>query len=333
MKSPPLILVVLSIYLAPLQAFGADDHSARFSFTAAGDLAATTHTTAVLKKIAKYKPAFHIALGDLSYDMIKPEKAWCDYVKKNLGEEIPFELLTGNHESNGRDGFIENFADCMPDRLGAQGEYPKEYLFDYPPKNPLARFIVVSPGLQFTNKEVYVYKKDSPHYKWLSDKIDEARAKKIPWVIIGMHKTCLSVGLMRCDTGTDIFNLLLSKKVDLILQGHDHTYQRTKQLALGNGCSELNFTEYNGSCVAGESKGRPFKKGAGTVILINGTMGADQGTIDMNADKAAYFEGFMGANWMKSYGYSAFEVSKYKLKVSYIAAEGRFKDDFEIIGI
>ena len=42
-----------------------------------------------------------------------------------------------------------------------------------------------------------------------------------------------------CEPGADLTNLLLPKKVDLVLTGHEHIYQRTKQLALGAGCTSL----------------------------------------------------------------------------------------------
>ena len=45
-----------------------------------------------------------------------------------------------------------------------------------------------------------------------------------------MHKPCLSMGEYACDPGADLVNLLLQKKVDVVLSGHEHIYQRTKQL-------------------------------------------------------------------------------------------------------
>ena len=90
---------------------------------------------------------------------------------------------------------------------------------------------MISPGLTFTNGGLYDYSVGTTHYNWVSNTIDSARATGIKWVIVGMHKNCISMGRMTCQIGPDIFNLLVSKKVDLILQGHDHNYQRSKQLA------------------------------------------------------------------------------------------------------
>src|SRR5512143_808244 len=73
--------------------------SASFTFTAVGDYGATANTSAVLEAIAAASPSFHLALGDLSYGSIQPESAWCDYVRSHVGSTLPFELLSGNHDS------------------------------------------------------------------------------------------------------------------------------------------------------------------------------------------------------------------------------------------
>jgi len=102
-----------------------------FVFTAAGDHSANSRTTASLDLLANSGADFNLALGDMSYGSLIPESAWCDYVKSHVGANFPFELLAGNHEDNGPDGLIENFATCLPDQIGGiNGEYGKEYYFD-----------------------------------------------------------------------------------------------------------------------------------------------------------------------------------------------------------
>ena len=123
-----------------------------FVFNAVGDFGGYTDTTAGLNLIPSSGAAFTLALGDLSYGSFTPESAWCDYIKSKVGNTYPFELISGNHESNGQDGLIDNFAACLPDRIGnITGTYAKEYYFDYPASAPLARFILISPALTFTN--------------------------------------------------------------------------------------------------------------------------------------------------------------------------------------
>ena len=62
------------------------------------------------------------------------EEAWCDLVTDRVGD-VPFQLLAGNHESDGRNGFIDEFADCLPNRLpGLVGTYAASTTWMCPPR-------------------------------------------------------------------------------------------------------------------------------------------------------------------------------------------------------
>src|SRR5260221_11933463 len=135
------------------------DSSTSFSFTAGGDIGGNANSSTTLDLIAQSGASFHLAIGDLSYSEITPESKWCSYVQSRVGSTFPFELISGNHEDEGegQNGLIDNFVQCLPDRLGAVGTYGKEYYFDYPASSPIARFIMISPGLTFTNGGAYSY--------------------------------------------------------------------------------------------------------------------------------------------------------------------------------
>jgi hypothetical protein len=166
-----------------------------FSFAVAGDLGANSNTSAVLNAAAGSGSQLFWAMGDFSYSQVTPESAWCDFVHARLGANFPAELVTGNHEDDGPDGLIGNFASCLPDRTGGvQGTYPNEYYVDYPPANPLVRFVMISPGLNLNaNGTAWSYKQGTAHYTWTANAIDSARAAGIPWVVVGMHEYCLSL--------------------------------------------------------------------------------------------------------------------------------------------
>ncbi len=256
--------------------------STSFTFTAGGDIGGNSNSSATLDLIAKSGSQFHLAIGDLSYSEITPESAWCSYIQSHVGSTFPFELLSGNHEDGGdyQDGLIDTFVQCLPDRLGAVGTYGKEYYFDYPASSPIARFIMISPSLTFTNGGYYSYAAGTAHYNWVASTIDNARAAGIKWVIVAMHKPCISMGIMPCDIGNDIFNLLVSKKVDLILQAHDHDYQRSKQLALNSTtCTAIQAETYNSNCVVNDGSTGNYTQGLGPVAVIIGTVGEGLHTI------------------------------------------------------
>ena len=232
-----------------LAACGQPDGSAPnigFVFTTAGDYGTNAAAAATLKLLPSSGAAFHLALGDLSYENDR-ELTWCDWVRARVGEAFPFLLLAGNHEDDfGEHGHITRFAECLPDRLGVTGRYATEYYFDV---DGLARVILISPDLT-VDGEHYYYGDANAHYRWVANAIDGARATSLPWVIVGMHKSCISVGQYYCNIYSELMDLLLEKKVDLTLHGHEHSYQRTKQLALGPGCPSLPIDGFDAACVA-----------------------------------------------------------------------------------
>src|SRR5258707_9090660 len=311
--------------------------SPSFTFTAGGDIGGNSSSSTALDLIAQSGSQFHLAIGDLSYSEISPESKWCSYVQSRVGSTFPFELLSGNHEDGGeiRDGLIDNFVQCLPDRLGAVGTYGKEYYFDYPASSPIARFIMISPGLNFTNGGSYTYAAGTAHYNWVSNTIDSARAAGIKWVIVGMHKVCITMGNMTCDVGNDIMNLLISKKVDLILQAHEHDYQRSKQLALnGTTCTAISPATYNSNCVVNDGSTGNYTQGAGPVVVIVGTVGAGLFPLNTAAADAGYFANWMGNNVNPTNGLAKFSLSADQLSVSAnftgSTVPGSFSDSFTI---
>jgi hypothetical protein len=305
-----------------------------FTFTAVGDYGASSDTDAVLAAIANSGAVLNLALGDLSYGAVQPESAWCDYVKARVGASFPFELIAGNHDSglNAAEGNINKFAACLPHRLGSlTGTYAKEYYFDYPATNPLARFILVSPKIDFQPGGYYSYSAGTTHYNWVRDAINAARAANIQWVIVGMHKLCLGTGAHTCEVETALMNLLISKKVDLILQAHDHTYQRSKQLAHTASCSSIAAGAYNSNCVVDDGQDNTYWAGSGSVTVISGMGGRSLYNISTADPENGYFVRWMGANADPTNGIMKFTISPTQLAADFVRASGgTFADRFVI---
>jgi PKD repeat protein len=303
--------------------------SAGFVVTAAGDYSANSNTDAVLRKIVPSGSNLHLALGDLSYGKLSPESAWCTYVKDRVGATFPFQLISGNHDDGGSgDANINNFAACLPDRVGGTGTYGKEYYFDY---QGLARFILIAPGLTIDGV-TYDYRAGGARYAWVANAIDGARLAGIPWVIVGMHYNCISAGKYGCQTGTDLMNLLVAKRADLVLHAHDHTYQRSKQLAHGFGCSAVPTGSVNASCIVDDGADEHYPRGAGTVFVVVGTGGADLYNVSTDDSEAGYFARLMGANSNASRGFLKATVTATAMTVEFVPAVGTFTDRFTIAG-
>lgn len=305
-----------------------------FSFAVAGDLGANPNTSAVLNAVAASGSQLFFPMGDLSYSQLTPESKWCSFVSNILGANYPAELVAGNHEDNdGPDGFIGNFASCLPDQTGnVQGTYPTEYYIDYPPSAPLVRFVTISPGLDLNaNGTNWSYKQSTSHYTWTANAIDGARAAGIPWVVVGMHEYCLSLVNHSCFVSDDLMNLLISKKVDLYLQAHDHAYSRSKQLAYGPGCTWVSSTSFNSACVADANPASTYTAGNGTVIATVGSGGVSINSQDPQLAWAQYFQWYMGSNNNATYGFLKVTVSATQMSAQFVRGSGgSFTDSFSM---
>lgn len=298
---------------------------APFTFTAAGDYSYSTESKTTIEKIATTGAQFHLALGDFAYNT-NPETEFCDMVKSRAGSTFPFELLTGDHENDliGDDGYIDNFAACLPDRMNAVispfGTYGREYYFDY--QN--ARFILVNPGIP-AGTDLYDYSIGSNHYTWLRDRIREAKSAG-KWVVVGNHVNCITMGIKNCTAGTDFTNLLITEGVDLVLMGNEHNYQRSKQLT----CAIPGV--YNPACTAAfESRGNTYLKGYGTVFLIVGTAGSTLYTVNPADAEAGYFATYSGAGSNPTHGLAKINVATDQILVEFVGTDaGTFTDSFTI---
>jgi hypothetical protein len=291
-----------------------------FTFAAGGDIGAGPESDAALASMASN--AFFLALGDLSYSDLTPETAWCSHVLGLLGG-VPIEVVGGNHEEDSRtDGFIGAFAACAPDSLGATGLYGSEYYFDFA---QLVRVIMISPDLTVDGEE-YQYRAGSAHETWLVNAIRAARAKAIPWVVVGMHKNCVTAGQKSCEISQDLARTLIAEDVDLVLQGHDHTYQRSKSLSC------VTEGSFEASCVADDGADGVYPRGQGTVFVIAGaTGGGNLYPIDPADAEFGYFAATMGAGDAGAgRGYAEVQVTATALTLRFVPVTATFTDSFSV---
>lgn len=325
-----------SAALSPLMSGGTDAAEAavipavpgELRVTAAGDYSSSTAAAGVLSRVGQLKPDLHLALGDLSYGATGAEQSWCDFVTSRTGAGFPFQLVSGNHESNGLNGNINDFAACLPNQLpGAVGTYARQYYVDVPQENPITRFVFIAPGIPFSDG-TWDYSVGSPRYNWTASAIDGARSASIPWVVVAMHAPCISIGVYGCVAGPDITNLLLSKKVDLVLNGHEHHYQRSKQLSVAAGCTGLQPGVYNSSCV--RDGDNSLAKGAGSVFTTVGTGGVALRDVNTADPETPYFAAYNSLNINPSHGLLDLRFTATTLNAGFVATSGAFTDAFSV---
>jgi hypothetical protein len=297
-------------------------------FTAQGDVGIGSGAKKVLDAIAELKPQLNLALGDLGYES-GIEEQFCDMVTGKLGTDLPYQLVTGNHESDGHEGDIENYIRCLPNKLpGLQGEYGTQWYADVPEKDPVVRFVLVSPGIDFRNGPLD-YSKGSERWRWTTDAIDSAKSQGIPWTVVGMHVPCFSVGKYGCQAGEEFTNMLIEKKVDLVLSGHDHVYQRTHQLSTGASCPGLKPAAFSRGCLA-DSDGT-MRQGQGTVFATVGTGGIGLYDINSKDPEMGYFAMTSGKNRNPTFGTLDVRATAEELTARFVPAKGySLKDAFAI---
>jgi len=299
-----LVVVLVSVgawsSVAPTRA-----DSNGFQFSAAGDFGAWVGFRQTLGILNTSGSAFALAIGDLSYGGFTgyadntTEAGWCAKFHRYFANVI---ILAGNHDTGAfppGEGSINNFTKYCPFptslRAPVFGVYGKQYYFDYPRTNPLARFIFLSPDLVYVvdDGEHYLYTVNSTRYMWTQAAIDQAHAAGIPWVIVASHKNCIGAGEHACETGTDILNLLLGEKVDLILNAHTHNYERSHQLALTGSCPGIKLHSFDAGCIVHDGADGKYQRGTGSVLVIQGTGGRELDSFDPSDPYAGYFAAHM----------------------------------------
>jgi Big-like domain-containing protein/calcineurin-like phosphoesterase family protein len=273
---------------------------APFSFVAAGDFAFGSSALAVMSAMGSSGAPFALVLGDMSYGDTS-EANWCNTFESAMGDGHVL-IVSGNHDT----GDIDTYAANCNYGIGPTmtGQYGHNYWFDYA---GLARFIATTQGTSGGDQTGFV-----------SGAIDGARAAGIPWVIVYMHKNCITDGTKDCEIGQGFSDMLLSKRVDLILQGHEHNYLRSHQLSCGT------HGTFRSECVA-DTDGT-FQQGAGSVINIVGTGGQGERSIGGTSD-AGYFATLDDT----THGYLRVDVSSGALSVNFHGVDGGFTDGYQVV--
>ncbi len=306
--------------------------SAQLRLTAAGDYGARAATDTVLAQVRESAPDAHLALGDLGYGDVPTEADWCSYVVSKVGRSLPFQPIAGNHDTlDGADGEIDKYSACLPNRIpGATGTYGREYYFDLPAgaSPPLVRVIQVSPRLLFDEGR-WTYAEGTDHHAWLAAAIDGARAEGVTWVVVSAHIPCWSVGIYECPATRDFYDLVASKRVDLVLHGHEHAYMRTKQLRSAvPGCPRIPAGSFDPDCVADADNS--YRAGRGTVFATVGTGGIQLRDVSASDSEAGYFAAFQGANRSPAFGLLQIDVTRTSLAADFVPTFGSFRDSFAI---
>lgn len=212
----------------------APDKPEDFTFTAFGDQGSTPAARQNMTNVLNDAPAFHLLVGDLSYAN-GVHSRWDDYLKLNepLTRGVPFMAVPGNHENEkllvtkqpiGYAAYLARYA------LPGEESY---YVFDY----GAARFVGVD--------TVNLHQREQQ--EWLEETLADARRdRRVKWLIVFQHYPLYGSTRGRGDNG-DLIKMqqpLFDRyKVDLVICGHDHVYERQYPMRGGKAVSP-SLTDY-----------------------------------------------------------------------------------------
>lgn len=223
------------------------------------------------------KSKFMIMTGD-QVDAGALESQWLDYFGKpqDMLMHLPIMAAVGNHEGPYNDNYYYHFYypnDSIDDPLPPGSVYS----FDYGD----AHFMVMNTmDMGWDNRQRESFKQQ---IEWLKREVAQTDKK---WKVVAFHKAIYSVGGHSAETEIyELRDMLVpvfdELGIDVVLQGHDHTYMRSYQM-------------YNDTPIKDpkrDENGNPLNPD-GTMYIVNNAAGTKYYDVNNNIDKyyAAYFE-------------------------------------------
>jgi hypothetical protein len=189
------------------------DNIQDFNFVAAGDFGCGDEPNRTIEGMIKKDPEIVIALGDLSYD--KSASCWLVSVMP-LDNPGKIKITIGDHDLTKKmrkyNDYLQHFNITKP-----------YYSFDYQNVHFLA--------MATAKNTIIPYKYGSEQYNFVQEDLRQAHNNKnIEWIIVYSFRPFYSSPTEHLGEPdlTDTYHPLFDKyNVDVVLQAHNHNYQRT----------------------------------------------------------------------------------------------------------
>ncbi|MBC2902967.1 purple acid phosphatase family protein [Streptomyces cupreus] len=328
-----------------------------FVFTAFGDQGVSDAAEASDHLLLRQDPAFHLHAGDICYANVNGRGKetdgydpgfWDLFLKQNepVAKTVPWMVTTGNHDME---------AWYSPDGYGGQSARFSLPDSGFDPRTAPGVYSFVYGNVGFVALDANDVSYEIPanlgytggrQTKWLDGRLRELRASAaVDFIVVFFHHCTYSTSTHASDGGVraEWLPLFAEHQVDLVINGHNHVYERTD--AIKNG-----------------EVGRPVPIGASTDPSRDGIVyvTAGGGGKDLYGFPAGVEESYEGRvkdresvdtfQWTKSRSakeetvewsrvrYRGFSVLKVeaesgarpRLKVSALAHDGKRIDHFEV---
>jgi predicted phosphodiesterase len=225
-----------------------------FSFVTAGDFGCKNEAKRTVENMVRHNPQLVLALGDLSYE--KLADCWFE-VMSPLDEPGKIRIVLGDHD------------------IGPELSRFNQYMRHFNMSKPYYSFNYQNThfvGLATAKEGVTSYSNTSEQYRFVKKDLEDAHNNKsIDWIIVYGFRPLYSSPTMHPgeDDIREIYHPLFDKyDVDIVLQGHNHNYQRTYPLIFNEGNDSDPIMSANNT--------RLYDKGsAGAIFVTVGTGGQD----------------------------------------------------------
>jgi len=253
-----------------------DNKRKNFNFVASGDFGCSKNAKNTISNMQDKKPELVLPLGDLSYD--KTATCWLDLISP-FNDKLKVTL--GHHDVNDGGSKLNQYKETfeLDDKLYGSFDYRHVH------------FITMATESNFD--------KASDQYKFIQEDLKKASENKdIDWIIVtsyGPFYTSPSAHRAEKEL-RDLYHPLFEKYgVDMVLQAHNHNYQRTYPLTFNpNESSKPTVT--NGFTTGYNSHTD------GTVFAIVGTGGESFYTLEGR-------EPYMATQFGGKFGFLNIEIS------------------------
>src|ERR671920_2234165 len=203
--------------------------TANLNFAAVGDWGCTGDTTNTIKNIQNKDPELVLALGDLSYE--NTANCWINETS-SINNKLKIAIGNHDHDDDDKKGELPLLQAQYKKHFGLSNTY---YSFDY----HNVHFIAIDSMLPYTI--------NSPQYSFVrNDLISTSQNPNIKWIIVYFHHPMYTSASEHCS------DLLLRETyhplfdqygVDLVLQGHNHNYQRSYPITYNDDDNNNNYNK------------------------------------------------------------------------------------------
>ncbi|MFJ6740075.1 purple acid phosphatase family protein [Streptomyces sp. NPDC091279] len=218
-----------------------------FTFTAFGDQGVSQAASANDDVILRQDPAFHLHAGDICYADVSGQGRttdgydpgyWDLFLKQNepVARTVPWMVTTGNHDMeawyspDGYGGQLARWA--LPENGFDPKTSPGVYAFTY----GNVGFVALDANDVSYEIPANLGYSDGRQTTWLDGELTRLRADaNVDFVVVFFHHCAYSTSTHASDGGVreTWLSLFAKHQVDLVINGHNHVYERTDAIRDG----------------------------------------------------------------------------------------------------